>query len=327
MLALVVKESGGPEVLALAEVEDPVPGPCEVRVRVRAAGLNRADLLQRMGLYPPPTGTRADILGLEFAGEVEQLGASVTRWKLGERVMGIAAGAAQAQLVVAPERMLLPIPPKLGDAEAAAIPEAFLTAHDALYSQAALRAGEILLIHAVGSGVGTAALQLACAGGCVTLGTSRSADKLQRAVKLGLSHGIRVGEDRLFSKTVLELTRGAGAAVIADFIGAAYLEENLRALALRGRWVIIGTLGGSRGELDLGRLMARRSRLFGTMLRSRPIEDKIEVTESFARTGLSLFETGAVAPIVDRVFPAAEARAAHERMAANDCFGKIVLAF
>jgi putative PIG3 family NAD(P)H quinone oxidoreductase len=327
MLALVVKESGGPEVLALAEVEDPVPGPCEVRVRVRAAGLNRADLLQRMGLYPPPTGTRADILGLEFAGEVEQLGASVTRWKLGERVMGIAAGAAQAQLVVAPERMLLPIPPKLGDAEAAAIPEAFLTAHDALYSQAALRAGEILLIHAVGSGGGTAALQLACAGGCVTLGTSRSADKLQRAVKLGLSHGIRVGEDRLFSKTVLELTRGAGAAVIADFIGAAYLEENLRALALRGRWVIIGTLGGSRGELDLGRLMARRSRLFGTMLRSRPIEDKIEVTESFARTGLSLFETGAVAPIVDRVFPAAEARAAHERMAANDCFGKIVLAF
>jgi putative PIG3 family NAD(P)H quinone oxidoreductase len=327
MRAVIVKEPGGPEVLELGEVEAPVPGPFEVRVRVRAAGLNRADVLQRMGLYPPPAGTRADILGLEFAGKVERLGSGATRWKLGDRVMGIAAGAAHAELVVAHERMLLAVPPKLSDAEAAAIPEAFLTAHDALYQQAQLRADEALLIHAVGSGVGTAALQLAHAGGSRTLGTSRTADKLAQAAKLGLTHGILVGRDGLFSKKVLELTAGNGAAVIADFVGGPYLGENIRALALRGRLVSIGLLGGSRGELDLGQLMTRRGRIFGTTLRSRPIEEKLEVTESFARTGLPLFASGTVVPIVDRVFPAAEVRAAHERMVGNEGFGKLVLAF
>ncbi len=327
MRAVVVTAAGGPEVLGYVEVDDPLPGPGEVRVRVRAAGVNRADLLQRMGLYPPPAGTRADILGLEFAGEIERLGSGATRWKPGDRVMGIASGAAQAQLVVADERMLLPVPPQLTDAEAAAIPEAFLTAHDALYQQARLSADETVLIHAVGSGVGTAALQLAHAGGNPTLGTSRTAGKLERAAKLGLAHGILAERGGQFAEAVLERTGGAGADVILDFVGAAYLDQNLRALALRGRLVVLGTLGGSRAELDLGRLLARRIAVVGTVLRSRSLDEKIAVTESFARTGLPLLESGAVGPIVDRVFPAAEARAAHERLSSNEGFGKLVLTF
>ncbi len=322
-----MSQPGGPEVLRFGDVEDPLPGPGEVRVRVRAAGVNRADLLQRMGAYPAPAGTRQDVLGLELAGEVESLGAGASAWKVGDRVMAIAPGAAQAELVVAHERMLLPIPAGLDFAAAAAIPEAFLTAHDALYRQGGLGPGEAVLVHAAGSGVGTAAVQLAAAGGSRPIGSSRTKGKLERARELGLWHGLVVEKGGGFAKEVRALTGGAGVPVIADFVGAAYLDENLRALATGGRLVVIGLLGGAKVEIDMSRLLSGRLHVVGTTLRSRPIEEKIAVTQAFARQGLPLLAAGRVRPIVDRVLPAAEVREAHEQMAANDTFGKLVLSF
>ncbi len=326
MRAVVVTKPGGPEVLELREVEAPLPGSGEVRVRVRAAGVNRADLLQRLVQYPPPPGVRADVLGLEFAGEVESLGAGATRWKAGERVMGITAGAAQAELLVAHERMLLAIPANLDFAAAAAVPEAFFTAHDALYRLGQLAPVESVLVHAAGSGVGTAAVQLAAAGGSVTLGTSRTADKLERARALGLAHAIVPVEGK-FAKQVRDATAGEGVTLIADFVGGGYLDENLRALAPQGRLVVIGLLGGGRAEIDLGRLLAGRFTLVGTTLRGRPLEEKIAVTQTFARQGLPLLAAGKIRPVVEAVLPAEKVREAHERLAANDTFGKLVLAF
>ncbi|HUB07133.1 MAG TPA: NAD(P)H-quinone oxidoreductase [Myxococcales bacterium] len=327
MRAVIVKEAGGPEVLQLEEVEDPRAGPGEVRVRVRAAGVNRADLLQRMGLYPAPRGVRQDVLGMEFAGEVESLGVGSDGWKVGDRVMGIAPGAAQAELVVAHERMLLRIPDALDFAAAAAVPEAFLTAHDALYRQGSLAPGEAVLVHAAGSGVGTAAVQLAAAGGSRTIGTSRSPRKLEHARELGLGHGLVVERGAGFSKAVRELTGGEGVRLIADFVGGPYLDENLRSLAVGGRLVVIGLLGGAKAEIDLSRLMTARLHVMGTTLRSRAPEEKMAVTQAFARQGLPLLAAGKIRAIVDRVLPASEVRAAHELLAKNDTFGKLVLAF
>ncbi len=326
MRAVVFDKAGGPEVLRLAEIEPPEPAAGEVRVAVRAAGLNRADLLQRLGLYPAPAGARSDVLGLEFAGEVERTGPGSRAWKIGDRVMAITSGAAQAELCVCHERMLLPIPAKLSFEEAAAVPEAFITAHDALFRLGGLGVGEAVLIHAAGSGVGTAAIQLARAASCLTIGTSRTPAKIERARPLGLDHGLVVAGGQ-FSKRVLELTAGHGVAVAADFVGAAYLEENLDALAQGGRLVVIGLLGGARGEVDLGRLLSRRLQIAGTTLRGRPLEEKIAATQAFAREGLPLLERGRVRPVVDRVFPLAQVRAAHELLGKNEVFGKLVLRF
>ncbi|MHB1843727.1 MAG: NAD(P)H-quinone oxidoreductase [Deltaproteobacteria bacterium] len=330
MRAVVVTEAGGPEALRVSDVEAPTPRAGEVLVRVRAAGVNRADILQRMGLYPAPPGVRPDVLGLEFAGEVVQSSEGSGSLRNGDRVMAIAAGAAQAEFVVAPERLLLPIPAGLTFEEAAALPEAFLTAHDAMIGQAGLSLGETVLVHAVTSGVGTAAVQLARAAGCTVIGTSRSQEKLERAVALGLTHPLAVGADGRFSDAVLEATHGRGADVVVDLVGASYLGETLRAMALGGRLVAIGLLGGARAELDLGRLLARRLRLFGTTLRSRPPEEKARVTQRFLKEALPLFDWGPrghglLRPVVDRAFPLEEVRAAHERMASGAHFGKIVL--
>ncbi len=231
MRAVIVTEPGGPEKLSIGAIDEPSPGPGEALVRLRAAGVNRADLLQRMGLYPPPPGVRADVLGLEFAGEIARLGEGVSDFRPGDRVMGIASGAAQAELLVAPLRMLLPIPRQLSFEEAAAIPEAFLTAHDALVTQAGLALGEAVLVHAVTSGVGTAALQLARAAGATVLGSSRSAEKLERARALGLETGVLVGADGRFAERVVAATRGRGADVVVDLVGASYLAETTRAMA------------------------------------------------------------------------------------------------
>ena len=327
MRAVLRTAPGGPENLTIGEIEEPIAGLGEVRVRVRAAGLNRADLLQRMGRYPAPPGIRSDVLGLEFAGEVEQLGPASGLFQEGDRVMGVCGGAAQADLVVSHERMLLPIPSQLGFEEAACIPEAFLTAHDALFSQAHLMAGERLLIHAVGSGVGTAALQLARATGALTLGTSRQSGKLARARELGLDQPILVEKEGGFAAPVLAATQGKGVEVIADLIGGTYLAQNVAALAYRGRMICIGTLGGVRAELDLGAVLRKRLRLTGTMLRGRSLEEKIAATQAFASSGLRLFEASRLRPILDRVYPLGEIRRAHERMASEAGFGKIVLSF
>jgi putative PIG3 family NAD(P)H quinone oxidoreductase len=327
MKAVVFTGKGGPEVVEVREVPDPVPGRGEVLVRVRAAAMNRADLLQRRGLYPPPRGYREDVPGLELAGEVAALGEGATGWKPGDRVMAIAAGEAQAELAVAHERMLVRVPDGLSWEQAGAVPEAFLTAHDALFTIGGLRPGWTVLIHAAGSGVSTAAIQLARAAGATCIGTSRTAEKLEKARALGLDHGIRVGADEpRFADEVKRITGGGGVLLILDFVGASYAAENLAALAGGGRIVVIGTMGGPRAAVDLGLLMRSRGSIVGTVLRPRPIEEKIRATQDFAREVLPLLAAGKVKPVVDAALPLARAREAHERMEKNDSFGKIVLA-
>jgi putative PIG3 family NAD(P)H quinone oxidoreductase len=319
---------GGPEVVELAEVEAPAPSRGEVLVRVKAAAMNRADLLQRRGLYPPPPGFKEDIPGLELAGEIAALGEAVSGWKVGDRVMAIAAGEAQAELAVVHERMLLRVPDGMSLTDAGALPEAGMTAHDAMFTIGGLRPGATVLIHAVGSGVATAALQIARAAGALTIGTSRTADKLEKARALGLDHGILVGkEEPKFADEVKRLTGRRGAAVILDFIGGAYAAENVASLAPGGRIVVIGTMGGPKVQLDLGLLMRARGSITGTVLRPRPLEEKIAATQAFGRDVLPLIAAGKVKPVVDCVLPAARAREAHERMEKNDSFGKIVLGF
>ena len=327
MRAVLFDGSGGPEVIRLAELPDPAPGRGEVLVRVRAAGLNRADLLQRRGQYAPPAGTRADVPGLELAGEVVRPGEGVAAWRAGDRVMAICAGEAQAELAVVHERMLLRVPEGLSFEEAAALPEAGITAHDALFTIGGLRPGWPLLLHAVGSGVATLALQLAKAAGATVLGTSRTAEKLARARALGLDHGLLVGAPPRFADEVRRLTGGEGCPLVVDFVGAAYARENLAALAVRGVLVVVGTMGGTEAGVDLGTLLRRRAGVVGTNLRMRPIEEKIAATRAFGRDALPLVAAGKVRPVLDEVLPAERAREGHERMERNASFGKIVLRF
>jgi putative PIG3 family NAD(P)H quinone oxidoreductase len=328
MKAVVFAGKGGPEVIGVREITDPRPSRGEVLVRVRAAALNRADLLQRRGLYPPPPGVREDVPGLELAGEVAALGDGVAGLTLGDRVMAIAAGEAQAELAVAHERMLVRVPERLSLEEAGATMESFVTSHDALFTLGDLRPGWPVLVHAVGSGVATAALQLAQAAGATVIGTSRSAEKLERAKALGLAHGILVGrEEPRFADEVRRLTGGDGVPVILDFVGAAYAPENVAALAQRGRIIVIGTLGGRQAQVDFALLMRKRGEVIGTVLRPRPLEEKLRATRSFAKDVLPLLAAGRVKPIVDAVFPLDRVREAHERMERNDTFGKLVLAF
>ncbi len=326
MKAVVFTGKGGLEVVEVREVAEPRPGRGEILVRVKAAGMNRADLLQRRGLYPPPRGTREDIPGLELCGEVAALGEGVIGWQPGDRVMAIAAGEAQAELAVVHERLLLRVPEGLSWEEAGAIPEAFMTAHDALFTLGGLRPGWPVLIHAAGSGVSTAAIQLVKAAGATAIGTSRTADKLAKARALGLDHGILVGkEEPRFADEVKKQTGGRGAAIVLDFVGAPYAAENLAALAPGGTIVVIGTMGGPRATVDLGLLMRARGRIIGTVLRPRPLEDKIAATQAFARDVLPLFAGGKLRPVVDAALPLERAREAHDRMDRNDSFGKLLL--
>lgn len=328
MKAVVFEGRGGPDVIRFAEVGDPAPSRGEVLVRVRAAALNRADLLQRRGLYPPPAGTREDVPGLELAGEVTDAGEGVSAWKPGDRVMAIAAGAAQAELAVVHERMLLPVPGGLSIEEAAALPEAGITSHDALFTLGGLRPGWPVLVHAVGSGVSTAALQIAKAAGATVIGTSRTPEKLERARALGMDHGILVARDGpRFADEVRKLTGGRGCLLVLDFVGAAYAGENVAALAPRGRIVVVGTMGGEAAAVSLRGLMQARASIVGTVLRPRPLDEKIAATQAFSRDVLPLVAAGRVKPVVDLVLPAARAREGHERMERNESFGKIVLRF
>lgn len=328
MKAVLFGGKGGPEVIALGELPDPVPSRGEVLVRVRAAALNRADLLQRRGLYPPPPGYREDLPGLELAGEVVALGEGVTAWKPGDRVMCITAGEAQAELCNVHERMLLRIPDGMSFEDAAAIPEAGVTSHDALFTLGGLRPGWPVLVHAVGSGISTAAVQIAKAAGATVIGTSRTPDKLERARALGMDHGVLVGkEEPRFADEVKRLTGRRGCPLVLDFVGGPYAAENLAALAPQGRVVVIGTLGGAKPTVDLALLMRTRASIVGTVLRPRPLEEKIAATQAFARDVLPLVAQGKVRPVVDAVLPAAQAREAHERLERNESFGKLVLTF
>jgi NADPH2:quinone reductase len=308
----------------------PAPAADRVRVRVCAAGLNRADILQRRGHYPPPLGYPTNIPGLEFAGEVEAIGEAVSARGVGDRVFGITGGGAQAEFVVVPETNLALIPAGLDWMQAGAMPEVFITAHDALFTQAGLHLGERVLIHAAASGVGTAAIQMAHAAGATVYGTSRTADKLERLHKLnlGLDQSVAVeSEPANFVEAVQKWTNGAGVDVILDLVGGNYFASNLEALGSRGRLVCVGTTAGTKSEIDLGLLMRKRATLIGTMLRGRSIEEKAEATRRFASSVLPLVARGAIRPIIDRVYPANEVRDAHARIESNASVGKIVLTF
>lgn len=327
MRAVVIVSHGGVEGLEVREVERPAQALADrVLVRVRAAALNRADLLQRRGLYPAPGGAPQDIPGLEFAGEVAEVGTEVRTLIPGQRVFGLAAGGAQAEYLLVPESHAVEIPPNLDWMEAAAVPEAFITAHDALFTQAHLEIGERVLIHAAGSGVGLAAIQLARATGAIVYGTSRTAEKLDRARGFGLDEGVAVGQDpMIFAEAVREWTSGAGVEVILDLVGGSYFAANLEALGLKGRLLLVGTTAGASAALNFGVVMRKRLRLTGTMLRARSLEEKAHATNRFAAHVVPLLKREKVRPVIDKIYPMDEVRAAHERLESNASFGKIVL--
>lgn len=315
MRAIVIEEGR----LVAREVPAPEAGPGQVRIRVRAAGVNRADVLQRKGRYPAPPDAPADIPGLELAGEVDAVGPGVLDRKVGDRVFGVVSGGAYAEHVVVHARAVAPMPEGLDFTEAAAIPEAFLTAYDAMVLQAGLAAGERVLIHAVGSGVGTAAVQIARAIGATSVGTARTEEKLGRAVAMGLGHGVLVSGAPAFARDV------GGVDVVLDLVGGDYVGESLRALNEKGRIVLVGLLAGARTELDLGLVLRRRLRIFGTVLRARPLEEKIAAAQVLARNLAPLVAQKVLAPVLDRTFPLEAAADAHAHMEADASFGKLVL--
>lgn len=329
MRAIVISEPGGPDVLDLREVDAPSPGAGEVLVRVGSSGVNRADLLQRQGRYPAPPGWPEDIPGLELAGVVEEVGEGCQIRSVGDRVMGIVGGGGYAELVTTHEGATVRVPEGSSVRDAGAIPEVFMTAFDAVMLQCGLQEGETLLVHAVGSGVGTAAVQLARAAGARTVGTSRTPEKLERAAELGLEVGIQTGGEAAedWPDRVTEATDGQGVDVILDLVGAPYIAGNLQVLARRGRWIVVGVPGGTTGPMDLRALMGKRASVTGTVLRARPLDQKIELAEAFESAVIPLFERGAVAPVVDSVFAAEKAADAHRRMEANLNFGKLLLSW
>ena len=327
MKAVTIASFGGVEGLEICDVPDaPQPTADRVRVRVRAAGLNRADILQRLGRYPAPPGYPQEIPGLEFAGEVESIGEEVRTWKAGDRVFGIIGGGAQSEYVTVAQNHLARIPDRLDWAEAAAVPEVFMTAHDALFTQCGVTIGEHVLIHAAGSGVGTAAIQLVKAAGAFAYGTSRTADKLERAKEFGLTASIVVdGDPMQFAEAAKEWTDGAGVNIVLDLVGAAYLKANLQSLATKGRLIFVGTTSGSKAEIDYSLVMGKRLKIMGTSLRTRSTEEKATATRLFAQQVEPLLAAGAVRPVIDEVFKMEEVRTAHERIESNESFGKVVL--
>jgi putative PIG3 family NAD(P)H quinone oxidoreductase len=325
MKAVVVTGPGGPDVLELRDVPRPVPGPEELLVRVQASGVNRADLLQRTGRYPAPPGWPADIPGLEFAGAVEDAGPACRSFAAGDWVMGIVGGGGYAEYLTLHERCAVRVPEGLAPEPAGAVPEVFMTAYDAVSLQMGLTAGETLLVHAVGSGVGTAAIQLARAAGARVIGTSRTPEKLERAAVLGLDVGVLVEDG--WPERVRDATGGRGVDVILDLVGAPHFAGNMEALAVTGRWIVVGVTGGSTAEVDLRRVMGKRASLTGTVLRARPLEDRIVLARAFEDRIVPLFERGILEPVVDRVYAPGHAAEAHRRMEENLNFGKLVLAW
>jgi putative PIG3 family NAD(P)H quinone oxidoreductase len=282
--------------------------------------------LQRAGNYPVPAGSPEDIAGMEYAGEVDALGQGVQLWKKGDRVMGIIGGGAHAEFVTVHEREAMPVPSGMSWENAAAIPEVFLTAYDALFTRLSLRSGETLLIHAVGSGVGTAAVQLATLIGARVIGTARSKEKLSRVKELGLDIGVDASSGNW--ATQIENEVGAnGVDAILDLVGGNYLEGNLRALALKGRIVVVGLTAGYMTQFNMGILLRKRATIVGTTLRARPIEEKIALAREFSARMIPLFESGRLKPVIDRVVSFEQIAEAHRVMESNSTLGKIVLAW
>ncbi|MCU1332351.1 MAG: NAD(P)H-quinone oxidoreductase [Candidatus Angelobacter sp.] len=326
MQAVWISTYGGPEVLEIRTVGKPLINDEQVLVRVLASSLNRADLLQRQGKYPPPPGFPPEIPGMEFAGEVAEIGSSVRRWKPGQRVFGLIGGGAHAEYVVTYEDLLAEIPPNLDWAQAAAVPEVFITAHDALWIQADLRPGETVLIHAVGSGVGLAAVQLTRAIQAVPYGTSRTADKIENSKPLGLEAGLvlRHNFDDL-SAAVEAWTAGKGINVLLDLVGGRYVKASKKTMALIGRMILVGTVAGGSYEIDSKYVMGKRLQIRGTVLRARSMEEKMAATRLFAAEVVPLLARGVLRPNVDSIFPISKISQAHERLESNETFGKVVV--
>jgi putative PIG3 family NAD(P)H quinone oxidoreductase len=324
MRAIVYTAAGGPEVIAIKEVPAPTAGQGQIRVRVRAAGLNRADIYQRKGGYAAPPGWPPDIPGLEYAGDVETVGRGVTRWRIGDRVMGLVGGGAQAELLVVRDVEALPMPQKVSYTDAAAIPEVFYTAYDALVKRGRLKAGERVLIHAVGSGVGTAATQIAKLLGATVIGTSRSSAKLARAAAYGVDVGIDTSR-----RTPLRDAVGSAVDLIVDVIGGPALADHLAILAPKGRLVILGLMGGRKGEIELDQLLHRRLEIIGSVMRSRGSDERAALVRELNERLVPLFEAGngspVLRPVVDRVYPMEQIAEGQGVMERNENFGKLVL--
>ena len=326
MRAAVITRYGGPDVLEIRDVALPEPRGREVRVRVRGSALNRADLLQRMGRYAPPNDAPRDIPGIEFAGEVHAIGPDARRWALGQRVFGIVGGGGHAEYLVTHEETIAAVPERLSWTEAAAVPEAFITAYDALVTQAGLAAGECALVLAVGSGVGLAAIQIVRAWGAVPYGTSRTPDKIERARQFGLEDGVALpaGPDGLPGE-VQRWTQQRGADVILDLLGGPYVPAAVESLRTKGRVMLVGAVAGAQATIDVRRILGKRATLRGTVLRARPLDEKIDVTRRFTADIVPRIANGTLRPVIDSVFPLARIADAHRRMESNETFGKVVV--
>jgi putative PIG3 family NAD(P)H quinone oxidoreductase len=321
--AILVEKPGADSVLKLGDAPAPTLRPGSIRIRAVATAVNRADLLQRKGLYPPPAG-ESEILGLECAGEVAEIASGVEGWRVGDRAMALLAGGGYAEEVVVPAGSAMQVPESLTLEEAAGFPEAFLTVFLNIFTLAALPEGGSALVHGGGSGIGTAAIQLVKATRGRIIVTAGSAEKCARCVQLGADVAVNYRNED-FTAVVREQTEGQGVDVVLDSIGAPYLERNLSVLSLGGRLVLIGLMGGAKSEISLGPLLVRRLQLIGSTLRARSIEEKAALVTAFeARFGPAL-EQGAIHPVIDRVLPLADASEAHRVVQASEHFGKVVL--
>ena len=323
MRAVVITKYGDPDVLSIKEVEKPAPKHDEILVKVRATALNRADLMQRRGLYPDPFPGAYDIPGLEFSGTVESCGDSVTTWKPGDEVMGIVSGGAYAEYLVVPEMQAIGVPQNIGLANAAAIPEVFITAWDALVCQANLQAGQWALVHAGASGVGTAAIQICKAIGAYVVVTC-SAGKRDACLALGADLALDY-KTADFVEVAMQATHGKGVNAVLDVIGGEYLNRNVSVLALKGTIVQVGLMGGGSTAFNIGALMPKRARLMGTVLRPRPADEKIAVTQRFISEMMPLFALGKLRPVIDRRIGLDQIVEAHQLMESNANTGKIVI--
>lgn len=325
MKAVLVKKPGDVDQLCIGDFPKPVCGKEEILFKVKATALNRADLLQRRGYYPPPEGA-SPLMGLEAAGVVEEIGENCAEdWKIGDRVFALLPSGGYAEYVTVPEKMALRIPEGISFSEAASIPEAFLTAFQTLFWVGRLNKGEHVLIHAGAGGVGSAAIQLARAAGAIPIVTVGSEKKQRFCLDLGAQHAFNY-KDGDFASRVLDATEGQGVEMVLDFIGAAYWKQNIKVLKMDGRWVLIGTLGGTRLEqVSLAPILNKRLQLTGTTLRNRSLDYKISLSHEFASFAISRLKGGEIRPVIDRVFPFEQVKEAHKYMEANRNCGKIVL--
>ncbi|MFL4478012.1 NAD(P)H-quinone oxidoreductase [Paeniglutamicibacter sp. ORCA_105] len=325
MQAIEYRGAGGPEVLAETERPMPVPGPGEVLIKVAAFGLNRADVQQRRGVYPPPPGA-SDIPGLEVSGTIEALGEGVVSAAIGQRVCALLAGGGYAQYVTVPAGLVIEIPQDVDLVDAAGFMEVAGTVVSNLFLEAGLTAGSTVLLHGGAGGIGSMAIQLAAAAGAKVLVTASSEEKIAHCLALGAYAGINYREEDFAART-LELTDGAGVDVILDVVGAKYLAQNVRILATGGTLVVIGLQGGAKAELDIRALMTKRARVMGTTLRARPLEQKAEIVAAVRKHALPMLAQGTLDLSIDRRFPFTEARLAHEYFDSGNHTGKIIVKF